>query len=88
MTQQVDTVIQTITQNYSEVKIQNIESIETTQYTGSTEFTFIAQTTTGFTQQITASVITATGTVVIIDAQILPVNNTVIRPVPLPIIPV
>lgn len=86
VTAQVDTAITTISQTYGEVNIGDIESVETSQLTGSTDFTFVIRTQSGMTQQISASVISSTGTVVITDSQVLPVNNTVIKPVPLPIV--
>ena len=55
--------------------------------TGSTDFNFVVDTN-GVQEQISATIMVETGNVIVTDAQIMPIDDVVIMPVPLPIVSV
>ena len=56
--------------------------------TKTSEITIIAETTVGMTEQISVSVVKDTDEVRFTDVKILPVPETIVKPRPLPILPV
>jgi hypothetical protein len=80
--------VTTITTQFSEIKVENIQSVSVTTLTGASEFVFIAETTTGVTEQISVTVIKETGVSIVTNVEIIGEVEITIRPVPLPIIEV
>jgi len=85
---QVRPAIVTIKEQFPEIQVEKIKTIEATEMTQTSEIKIIAQTEKKITEQISVSIVKETGEVRVTDVQVISLEQTIVMPKPLPIIEV
>ena len=82
----VTQVVETITQQFTDIKVENIESVSTTSFTGAQDYVFIVETESGATEQIEATYVKETGVTTVTNVQVMGEAEVIVQPVPLPVV--